>query len=174
MQTSQTANVPSRFNAGPLASPNFEILYLCENPTLALEEVQAQFHLPNGQIISNPAHSWLIINVQVQLQAAVDLTDPATQQLLETNAQELTGDWRGYHARKSHSSVPWPTGIAPTQQLGQALCALPGLEGFQAISSKRSDHRMLAVFPKKLGTASWLRFVNPISNSVHTIPLRLA
>lgn len=170
LQTRQTTKIHSRFNAGPLARPRFEILYLCENPALALEEVEAQFYTRAGQVVANPTQSWLVMNVIVELQSAGNITDVAAQHRLETNSQELTGDWQGYQIRRSHSSVPAPTGIAPTQQLGQALFAVPKLEGFQTISAKRSDHRSLVVFPQKLLTASSLRFVNPISGKVHSIP----
>lgn len=170
LQTRQTTKVRSRFNAGPLANPKFEILYLCENPALALEEVEAQFYTRAGQIVANPAQSWLVMNVQVQLQSVADLTNVAAQQILNTNPQELTGDWLGYQTRNRNSSVPDPVGIAPTQELGQRLFGVPGTEAFQTVSAKRSDHRSLVVFPQKLLAGSSLRFVNPISNKVHTIP----
>jgi hypothetical protein len=41
----------------------------------------------------------MVLNVDVQLQAVADLTQESQQQLLETTAQELTGDWRGYQQR---------------------------------------------------------------------------
>lgn len=170
LQTRQTSKVHSRFNAGPLAKPKFEILYLCENPALALEEVEAQFYTRAGQIVANPAQSWLVMNVRVQLQSVADLTSVAAQEILETNPQELTGDWQGYQTRGPHSSVTDPVGISPTQGLGQALFSVPSLEAFQTVSAKRSDHRSLVVFPQKLLADSSLEFVNPISNKVHTIP----
>lgn len=170
LQTRQTTKVHSRFNAGPLANPKFEILYLCENPALALEEVEAQFYSRAGQIIANPAQSWLVMNVRVELKSVADIANEAPQHMLGTNAQELTGDWQGYQIRRAHSSVSAPLGVAPTQQLGQALFAGPGLEGFQTVSAKRSDHRSLVVFPQKLLPGSSLRFINPITNKVHSIP----
>ncbi|HEX5444278.1 MAG TPA: hypothetical protein VFW87_10635, partial [Pirellulales bacterium] len=99
LQTRQTTKVHSRFNAGPLANPKFEILYLCENPALALEEVEAQFYTRTGQVVANPAQSWLVMNVRVELQSVADITTVAAHNLLETNAQELTGDWQGYQTR---------------------------------------------------------------------------
>jgi hypothetical protein len=41
-------------------------------------------------------HLKTVLNVDVQLQAVADLTQGSQQQLLETTAQELMGDWRGY------------------------------------------------------------------------------
>lgn len=168
--TRQTTKVHSRFNAGPLSNPKFEILYLCENPALALEEVEAQFYTRAGQIVANPAQSWLVMNVQVSLQSVADIADVVAQRLLRKNAQELTGDWQGYQTRRSYSSVPAPQGVAPTQQLGQALFAVRRLEGFQTVSAKRPDHKSLVIFPQKLLPGSSLRFVDPISNKVHLIP----
>jgi hypothetical protein len=169
LQTSHTRDIHSRFSPGPAANPPFEILYLCENGSIALEEVGAQFRHPvSGRIIANPVSS-LIVNVEVTLHRVIDLTDLSQQQSIDTTAQELTGDWRAYGYRQASSSVPQPTGSAPTQLLGQALFSEPGLEGFFVMSAKLPDHRNLVVFPQKLVTGSELRFTNPVTGQVHII-----
>lgn len=169
LQTSHTVNLRSRFSAGPDANSPIEILYLCENGTIALEDVGAQFRHPTtGRIFSAPVPS-LIVNVHVELQHVVDLSKLSEQRIIETNAQELTGDWRAYAYRQPYSSVPEPVGIAPTQDLGQALHNQPAIEAFFVMSAKLPDHRNLVVFPSKLATGSSLTFVNPVTNQVHKI-----
>lgn len=132
LNTSHTKLIPSRFNEGSSASPQFEVLYLAENHLVALFEVQALLgssHTPGG-VVPHPRRAWTILNVSVNLQAVADLTDTVTQSMLATTAQELTGDWRGYQLRGPSASVKWPVGPAPTQQLGSALHSTRNLERF--------------------------------------------
>lgn len=162
LKTSHSKSVSTRFNLGATASPQFSVLYLAENPVLALFEAQAVFGStvsPPG-IIPHPLRSFVIINVRVQLDQVVDLSDPANQTLLGTTAQELTGDWRGYHLRSSATTVSGPLAPAPTQELGAALRAQPGLEGFLAVSAKLPVHQNLVVFPDNFGPRSFVEFEN--------------
>jgi hypothetical protein len=99
-------------------------------------------------VLPNPQQAWLILNVRVTLRQVADLTPVAAQTLLGMTAQELTGDWEGYQVRQPHDSVPQPVGIAPTQALGQALFAVPGLEGFRPVSARLPSRIALVVrFP---------------------------
>jgi hypothetical protein len=91
-----------------------------------------------------------VLNVDVQLQTVADLTQESQQQLLETTAQELTGDWRGYQQRSPATSVSQPVGVAPTQSLGAALFAVPGLEGFRTLSAKLPYYSNLVIFPPEV------------------------
>jgi RES domain-containing protein len=171
LQTAQTRTTRGRFNSGTAANPGFEVLYLAENPMVALFEAQALFGslLPGG-LVAHPRQAWITINVDVVLQAVADLTDVAAQNALQTSAQELTGDWDGYEQRTPLTSVTGPTGQAPTQALGAALFAVPALEGFQVVSAKLPYHRNLVVFPQKLRTGSQVRFIHPATGQRHTIP----
>ena len=172
LQTAHTATIPGRFNAGNQAAPGFEILYLADNPMVALFEVQSLFGSPTspGAVVANPRQAWIIINVDIQLQRVVDLTDVvAVQNLLGTNAQELTGDWRAYGQRSAQTSVTAPTGRAPTQDLGHALNAVPDLEGFQTLLAKLPYHRNLVIFPHKLMTGSLVQFIHPATGQRYTI-----
>jgi hypothetical protein len=99
-------------------------------------------------VFPHPRQAWITVNVTVQLQAVADLTAVATHSLLETSAQELTGDWLGYQQRGPLTSVPQPVGLAPTQALGAALFAVPGLEGFRTFSARLPYHSTLIVFPE--------------------------
>ena len=122
----RTRVLPSRFNEGSLARPQFEVLYLAETPIVALFQVQAVFGVPTqpGGVIANPCCPWSVINVQVHLQDVADLTQVSQQTLLATTAQELTGDWQGYQQRNALTSVSEPICAAPTQLLGAALFAV--------------------------------------------------
>ncbi|HEY7490252.1 MAG TPA: hypothetical protein VIH59_03990 [Candidatus Tectomicrobia bacterium] len=68
LATHQTRVIPSRFNVGATASPQFEILYLSENHLVALFEVQALLGSPTqpGGVISHPRQAWTVLNVDVQ------------------------------------------------------------------------------------------------------------
>jgi hypothetical protein len=128
---------------------------------IALYEVEALLgSLRTGNVIANPAQAWLTINIQIQLQQVADLTLVAEQRLLGTNVQELTGDWEGYILRKRHTSVPEPVGTAPTQDLGEALFSIDGLEGFRAVSAKVPYQKNLVVFPQKLLKGSKLVYTD--------------
>ncbi len=162
----------TRFNEGSAATPQFEVLYLSENPVLPFWEVQAQFGDPfAGVMVANPnMQPQALLNVTVVLHNVADITDVASQQLLATTAQELTGDWRGYHTRGATTSIKAPTGPAPTHELGAALHAVPALEGFRAISAKIPYLRNLVVFPQKLLPGSHIEFHDPLTGTHHSIP----
>ena len=163
LKTSHTKVISSRFNQGTASSPQFSMLYLAENPVVALFEAQAVFGStasPTG-IIAHPLRSFVIINVHVQLDEIVDLSDPANQSLIDTTAQEMTGDWSGYHARSTMTSVSGPLAPAPTQRLGAQLSSRTTLEGFLTVSAKQPLYRNLIVFPQNLGPTSSLVFYNP-------------
>jgi hypothetical protein len=160
INTAHTKAVTSRFSAGLSASTPFEILYLGDNPLVAQFELEFLWGSPlsPGGVLPSP-RSCVIVNVTVQLQWVVDLTMVSEQTLLETTVQELTGDWRGYHLRASPlAAVRDPVGTAPTQDLGEALFATPGIEGFRAVSAKLPYHTNLAVFPEKMYVGSRLEF----------------
>jgi RES domain len=163
LQTAQTMVRPNRFDAGAAARSPFEVLYLAEDFQVALFEAEALLGSPDrpGGVLPQPRLAWTIINVKVQLQRVADLTVVAAQNLLATTAQELTGDWRGYHLRSSRTSVSEPVGLAPTQELGAALYAVAGLEGFRTLSAKVPYAMNLVVFPQKLQPGSCVEFSHP-------------
>lgn len=172
ISAAHTRTIPSRFNEGRAAQPQFEVLYLAENHLVALFEVQALLGTPHtpGSVVPHPRRAWTLINVQVNLANVVKLTDVHSQQLLATTAQELTGDWRGYQIRGSQTSVTRPVGTAPTQELGQALYQTPNVEGFITLSAKLPDQRALVVFPQKLQRPRSIHFWNPTTGQSHSLP----
>lgn len=170
LNVSHTKMVPGRFNDASPSAPSFPVLYLAENPMLALFEVQSLFGSPltPGGLVSHPKRSATILNVSVALSQVADLTNLGQQLIFDTNAQELTGDWRGFKLRSSSTSVAVPTGTAPTQELGAALYAVPNLEGFLTISAKLSDQMILVVFPDKLLPTSSIKHTNA-AGTIHPL-----
>jgi hypothetical protein len=178
LRTTQTRKIPSRYSAGALAAHAFEILYLAEDHLVALFEVQAllgsAFPQAGGLMVPNPRQAWSVLNVQVTLQEVADLTHVSQQELIGTNVQELTGDWQGYQQRRPSDSVNEPVGMAPTQTLGAALFALPGLEGFRTVSAKLPARMTLVVFPQKLQRGSEILFEDTAAGRTHRIGPRRA
>lgn len=167
LQTAHTAAITSRFSDG---GNRFEIIYLAENHTVALYEVQAMLGSPlHGVSQPNPFQAWTLLNVDVVLYEVADLTRKANQDLIETSAQELTGDWRSYRLRGRTTSVSEPTGTAPTQELGEALFRTEQLEGFRTVSAKVPTCMILGVFPRKLGPRSSLEFRDHTGAVIHRI-----
>ena len=160
INTAHTRATPSRFAPGPNASSPFEILYLSESLQVAQFEIGALAGDPLliGGLLNAPG-SFAAVHVRVVLQRIADLTIVSQQDLIETTAQELTGDWRGYqHRAATNSSIRAPIGTAPTQDLGEAIFGVPGIEGFRALSAKLAYHRNLIVFPEKMFKGSRLEF----------------
>jgi hypothetical protein len=100
------------------------------------------------------------VRVRVDLQSVVDLTDLHTQRQVRTSVQELTGDWEGYRKRSAKTSVCVPTGLAPTQLLGQALFDAGDVEGCLYVSAKWPVFKNLVVFPEHLLPGSTLEFLD--------------
>lgn len=146
----------SRFGAGTTTDPCHALLYLAAGIDVAMWEVGAllgQLHAP----ISNPHGTWTTLCFDLVLQSVADLTLPAQVKRIGSSTQELTGDCR-FHA----------TGPTPTQRLGAALFAVPGLEAFLAPSTK-APRSNLIVFPEKLQPGSRITFLNPASGKVESL-----
>ncbi len=152
LSTARTKTISSRFSSATPSVPGFEILYLAENHLVAMFEAQALFGSPLTGVVSHPTKSLLTLAVTVELSNVVDISDPAQASLVSSNAQELTGDWRGYkHRSWAPSSVPRPVGKAPTQEFGEQLYGLcPEVTGFVSLSARLPYHRILVIFPDRL------------------------
>jgi RES domain-containing protein len=147
--TVHTAKVTSRFSPATPQNPGFEILYLAENPLVTLFEAQALFGSPTspGGIVPHPARPLVTLPIAVNLTDVPDLTDPQQSLLVETNAQELTGDWRSFLNRPAPSPHG---GLAPTQQLGHELYRLGTFKALLSFSAKLPDYKILAIFPHRV------------------------
>lgn len=160
--TKQTA---SRFSPGYLLplSEQFPILYFAEDHFTALFELGAMLGTPFGGLppVARRGLTPVILDVHVDLQEVIDLSERASQAALATTAQELTGDWAGYQQRRTGlTSINGTTGVAPTQVLGLAFAKL-GVEGFRTISAKFSTRRNLIIFPDNLRKGSRVEFRHP-------------
>lgn len=172
LSTTHTRCAPSRYNAGPLLSPSqqFETFYLAADSFTAMYEYRAVFADNRGNIVSNPNTSVAVLNVQVTLHEVFDLTDVGSAQVpLDTTAQELTGDWRGYQVRSPLTSIPGPVGMAPTQELGLAISGT-GIEGFQTISATVPACRVLVILPRNFRTGSTVIFRDSTGRVLHRVP----
>ena len=173
LATAHTAAIPSRYSPGT-GRQSFEVLYLAEDPQVALFEVGALLGSPHpgGSYLPNPRQPWLILNVQITLQAVADVTRVVEHHKVGTTAQELTGDWRCYQLRHANVSVSQPTGLAPTQELGQAIYNLKTIEGFRSISARVPTHMNLVVFPKRLRRGSSIIFSDPETGQFLKLPTK--
>lgn len=166
LATHHTRTIPGRYNDGTLAKPSFPVLYLAEDPIVALFEVQALVGSPLAVTGIHPhpgaRTAWTVLKVIVRLQKVADLTELHQQTIFDTNAQELTGDWLAYGYRSPRAmSVGRPSGFpAPTQELGAALHGVPDLEGFETISAKVPHRRTLVIFPENLHSDSEVKFLD--------------
>ncbi len=162
LYTAHTKPIPTRYNPGSLLTPSeqFEVLYLAENPQVALFEVGALLSSPTAPVATSKT-SWIHAVVHVNLQKVADLTTVAEIKKIGTTFQELTGDWEGYADRAALSSMKKPVEAAPTQQLGATLFRATDAEAFFAYSARVPTHRILVIFPEKLKINSYLRFQDP-------------
>lgn len=165
LSATHTLPTVSRFKA---KSDPFQILYLAQDSIVAQFEARALL----GSIsvpIAAPG-SFAVMSVHVKLSAVIDLSDVPNQVSLDTTAQELTGDWSGYHLRGSATRVRSPVGKAPTQDLGLALFNKPKLAGFLSVSAQIPTRQTLMVFPTKLGPGDYIELEDPSSGTKVRVP----
>lgn len=130
-----------------------------------------------GASVANPRiGAYVILTIDVSASAIYDLTTHENRQKLRTSAQELTGDWRGYHQRNPRTALREPVGPSPTQRLGAALHASGRFEAFISFSAKVPYEPVLCVFPDRLRSSSSLEYawVDPTgAPQTRRIPPRL-
>jgi hypothetical protein len=129
---------------------------------VAMFEARALFGSPSipGGVVPHPMRPLVSLPIIVVLTAVADLTDPAEAAAIDTNAQELTGDWRSYFTRIQPAVPPAPhTGVPPTHSLGNALFGLRKHQGLITFSATLPDYRILVVFPCRPNeTADYLQY----------------
>lgn len=153
LSTTHTPITPSRFSPGRPAAPAFEVLYLAENPMVALFEARALFGSPSvpGGVVPHPSRPLVVLPITVGLSDVADLTVSAEAATVDTNAQELTGDWRSYATRIPPAFPPAPhSGLPPTQNLGFVLYGLGKYKGLISFSATLPDYKILIVFRDRL------------------------
>jgi RES domain len=155
LSTDHSKVYSSRFSDASPAVPSYRMLYLGENHQVAIFEVGALLGDPNDPV-SNPRGSWALMSIQIKLHHIADLSDSHQQKIISTNHQELTGSW---------INSPKPV---PTHELGAALHAVAGLEGFLFPSAK-SNGRNLAIFMDKLTKRSSVLFFNELTSNSESL-----
>src|SRR5579859_5421710 len=125
----------------------FEALYLASSPVTALREVEALVETVEGlRGVKGPPR--ILLSVEYELQAVVDLTDPAVQDVLSTNLVELCAPWRALNA----------AGLsAPTQLLGGVVHELAVIEALRVPSARDPATDNLVIFPARLRSSSTVR-----------------
>lgn len=165
-----TKTTASRFNEGKGA---FSTLYFSDDPLVAMFEVEALLGSLYTTWLPLPGRNWATFSVLVSLQSVVDSSQPAVLDRLASSAQELTGDWLCYALRGPSTPVPQAAGVtAPTQELGAALYAIDGIEGFVTISAKVPTQRNLVIFPDKLLSGSSIECRDDKGKLLYRIPRR--
>ena len=174
LQFTHSSAITSRFHHAAQFSRTYPLLYLTESQDTALLEVNAVLSPPGSDLsVPNPHSAWAVLNVSVSLKAVLDLTDAAIERVLQTNFQELTGDWQGYDLRsKPGATIRRNAQAAPTQELGLALYRIPGLLGFLTISAKAPARKNLVIFPDKIKKPAdgKIEFTDPATGKIHQIP----
>ena len=122
----------------------FEVLYLAENATTTLLEVQFAAS-SGGRFQAEPKDPYVVFSIAFELQQLVDLHDEGNLADLGLTQEDLQQPWRLKQARG---------GSVFTQELGQALLEL-GFEGFKYPSATDGTAN-LAVFPDNLKVGSFL------------------
>jgi RES domain-containing protein len=125
----------------------FEALYLASNPVTALQEVNAVVQTEDGLLgVKGPPR--ILLSVDYQLQAILDICHPENQSVLETNLSELIAPWRPLNAKGQ---------MAPTQTLGSAAYNLQSIEALKVPSARDPNTYNLVVFVNRLSDNSSLR-----------------
>lgn len=154
-----TSRTTTRFSS---ANAQYFLLYLAADPITALLEVEAVVatHNPPQTHYIRP-NAYTVWPISVALGNVVDFGDPHCRSVVETSAQELTGDWRTeLPVAGGPPAVRSIVSEAPTQQLGAALDNLDS-EGFLAPSAKAPTISNLVVFPHRVDiSASQLRIAS--------------
>lgn len=180
---SASALARTRFNPGDYHGPakGFETLYLALDPDTARFEKRTQFGDPfgdpsRGPVLVAPKMSRVaVVPVDVNLDAVLDLSNVGVHALLDTNAQEITGDWDGYEQRGRGLPSPLgvltaPTGLAPTQQLAWELFQDPRVKGIIGVSAKVPTTRCLVVFTHKMQSPDSLTWDDPNTGTRESYP----
>ena len=122
----------------------FEALYLAENPTTTLLEVQFAAS-SGGRFVAQPKDPYVVFSIAFILQRLVNLHDLRNLAYLGLSTTELQQPWRLKQARGEQ---------ALTQEIGQTLFEL-GHEGL-SYPSATDGSANLAIFPENLGSGSTL------------------
>jgi hypothetical protein len=173
LASAHTVKHTGRFHNGSEQRPGIEVIYLTDDPQVALYEVRAVLGspLPGKGNVPNPnPTAWTILPVTVALQSVADLTRDSELQVIDTSVQELTGDWEGYSFRPQHQNAPRPYFThVPTQQLSVTLHQTGLFEGLMSYSAVDPRHRNLVLFPTRFAKGTSITCEDP-TGKTHQLP----
>jgi hypothetical protein len=170
---------PTRYNPGSVhgVGSSFETLYLARDGRTALFEKRVTYGDPYGDpssLLVTPRISKTdLVPVDVNIDSILDLSDIDIHRLLDTNAQEITGDWEGYVHRGSGAPgvvLTAPIGPAPTQDLAWELFHHTSVKGVKSISARVPTTCCLVVFTHKLQPSDRLSWSDPNTRRRETYP----
>lgn len=125
----------------------FEALYLASNPVTALQEVNAVIQTEGGLLgVKGPPR--ILLSVDYNLQAILNICNPNTQSVLGTDLSELIAPWRPVNAQEL---------IAATQMLGTAVYNSQNIEALKVPSARDPNTHNLVILVERLRSDSSLR-----------------
>ena len=117
------------------------------SPVTALREVEALVETDRGLLgVKGPPR--ILLSIEYDLQAVVDLTESTVQHALGTSVAELCAPWRALNA----AGVP-----APTQVLGGVVHDLSSIEALRVPSARDQSADNLVISPGRLHLSSMVR-----------------
>jgi RES domain-containing protein len=129
----------------------FDSVYLASDPITALAEVQAIIFLLGGPTpVQTPPLT--VLSVAGVVSQVLDLTDPPTLTMLETNEQEVSGAW-------------WLAPHPPSQMLAQAAFDAKRIRGIKYRSARNTGGGLnVVVFPERISGTDYLDVHDPDGN----------
>lgn len=133
---------------------SYEALYLSFSETTALAEVHG-YSATTPDLTKMKGPPKMILSVDCKIERVLDLTDVATQKLLETNLTELNADWRFDHITYGKNSV--------SQRLGNASFHLGTIQALKVRSARDAAFNNIVIFPERLvkGEPSFFEVYDP-------------
>jgi RES domain-containing protein len=122
----------------------FEALYLAENATTTLLEVEFSAS-SDGKFVAKPKEPFVVFSIHFELNQVIDLSTSSSLETLGLTRADLTQSWRLKQLRGEPIL---------TQSMGMKILEL-GHEGFKYPSATDASIN-LAVFPKNLKPGSFL------------------
>lgn len=112
----------------------------------------------NPTIAPTPTAPKVMYSAKAYLATVLDLTLPANQSAISTSLIELTSPWRNV------------VGVAPTQELGQAVFDSGRYQAILFPSSKKQGHACVVIFTDRLTPPAFIEVYDPNGNLKERIP----
>jgi|SRR5437660_8957344 len=136
-------------------------LYMAVDAETALAEASQVSDIVlaiNPTIAPAPTTPKVMYSAKAYLVTVLDLTLSANQSAISTSLIELTSPWRNV------------VGVAPTQELGQAVFDSGRYQAILFPSSKKHGHACVVIFTDRLAPAAFIEVYDPHGNLQERIP----